>query len=91
MAVLNADEQVVGILDESDILLAVTTDSTNFQKPVSEFMTRELSTLSADAEIGELLPLFSEDKVAIVFDNDKYLGLITKIDLINHLRKQLPS
>ena len=90
MAVLNAEEQAVGILDESDILLAVTKDTSNFQKPVSEFMTRELSTLSADAEIDDLLPLFSEDKVAIVFDNDKYLGLITKIDLINHLRKQLP-
>jgi len=34
--------------------------------------------------------LFAEDKVAIVFDQDNYLGLITKIDLINHLRKQLP-
>jgi cystathionine beta-synthase len=90
MAVLNTEEQAVGILDESDILLAVTKDTSNFQKPVSEFMTRELSTLSADAEIDDLLPLFSEDKVAIVFDNDKYLGLITKIDLINHLRKQLP-
>lgn len=91
MAVLDSDEQAVGILDESDILLAVTKDTSNFQKPVSEFMTRELSTLSADADIDELLPLFSEDKVAIVFDNDRYLGLITKIDLINHLRKQLPS
>ena len=90
MAVLNTEEQAVGILDESDILLAVTKDTSNFQKPVSEFMTHELSTLSADAEIDDLLPLFSEDKVAIVFDNDKYLGLITKIDLINHLRKQLP-
>ena len=90
MAVLNTEEQAVGILDESDILLAVTKDTSNFQKPVSEFMTRELSTLSADAEIDDLLPLFSEDKVAIVFDNERYLGLITKIDLINHLRKQLP-
>ena len=91
MAVLDTEEQVVGILDESDILLAVTKDESNFKKPVSEFMTSELSTLSADAGIDELMPLFAQDKVAIVFDNDRYLGLITKIDLINHLRKQLPQ
>ena len=90
LAVLDKDGQVSGILDESDILLAVTKDETNFKKPVSEFMTRELSTLSADSSIDELIPLFAEDKVAIVFDSDNFLGLITKIDLINHLRKQLP-
>jgi cystathionine beta-synthase len=90
MAVLNSSGNIVGILDESDILLAVTKDNDSFNKPVSDFMTSELSTLSADATVDELLPLFAEDKVAIVFDNEEYLGLITKIDLINHLRKQLP-
>jgi len=90
MAVLDANGDVVGILDESDILLAVTKDADNFKKPVKEFMTTDLSTISADASIDELLPLFAEDKVAIVFDQNAYLGLITKIDLINHLRKQLP-
>jgi cystathionine beta-synthase len=90
MAVLDEYETVVGILDESDILLAVVQNSDNFLKPVSEFMTKELSTLNADSCIEDLMPLFAEDKVAIVFDNEKYLGLITKIDLITHLRKQLP-
>jgi cystathionine beta-synthase len=90
MAVLDVDGKVVGILDESDILLAVTNDANNFNNPVHNFMTTELSTVSAEASIEELLPLFAEDKVAIVFDNNTYLGLITKIDLINHLRKKLP-
>jgi cystathionine beta-synthase len=91
MAVIDEAGQVVGILDESDILLAVTSDSDSFKKPVSDFMTKKLSTLPATATISELMPLFSNDMVAIVVDEQKnYLGLITKIDLINHLRKQLP-
>ncbi len=90
LAVLDETGKVVGILDESDILLAVTKDETNFKKPVCDFMTKELATLSSDANIEDLMPLFAEDKVAIVFDQDHFLGLITKIDLINHLRKQLP-
>ncbi|MBT5137005.1 MAG: pyridoxal-phosphate dependent enzyme, partial [Phycisphaerae bacterium] len=89
MAVLDSNGKVVGILDESDILLAVVKDANNFTKPVREFMTTELSTISADSPIDALMPLFAEDKVAIVFDGDTYLGLITKIDLITHLRKQL--
>jgi cystathionine beta-synthase len=90
MAVLDGG-QVVGILDESDILLAVTSDCENFRKPVSDFMTTKLTTLPSTASINQLLPLFANDMVAIVVDeDDNYLGLITKIDLINHLRKQLP-
>lgn len=90
MAVLDANAKVVGILDESDILLAVTKNADNFAKPVRDFMSTELSTVSADANVDDLMPLFAEDKVAIVFDGEEYLGLITKIDLITHLRKQLP-
>ena len=90
MAVIDTNE-VVGILDESDILLAVISDADNFKKPVSDFMTTKLTKLSAESNIDQLMPLFAKDMVAIVIDSDeKYLGLITKIDLINHLRKQLP-
>lgn len=91
LAVLDESSAVVGILDESDILLAVTSDPDNFTKPCSEFMTTQLETLPATASIDDLVPLFSQDKVAIVMDtNEQFLGLITKIDLINHLRRRLP-
>jgi cystathionine beta-synthase len=91
MAVIDSQGQVIGILDESDILLGVIADADNFRKPVSEFMSTKLSTLPSTASIDQLIPLFSNDMVAIVLDdNSNFLGLITKIDLINHLRKQLP-
>ena len=54
-------------------------------------MTSNVSTLSPTDSIDALVPLFKEDKVAIVIgEDDSYLGLVTKIDLIHHLRKQLP-
>jgi CBS domain containing-hemolysin-like protein len=38
------------------------------------------------------LPIFRADRVAIVVDeNSAYEGLITKVDLINYLRRQLPD
>ncbi|RMD60228.1 MAG: CBS domain-containing protein, partial [Planctomycetota bacterium] len=83
-------DHIVGILDESDVLLAVTRDPEAFAKPVSEVMTRRLETIAPTARIEDLLPIFRADRVAIVEDeHGRYLGLITKIDLINYLRRQL--
>jgi cystathionine beta-synthase len=54
-------------------------------------MTRKLETLTPSDPIEALIPLFAADKVAIVVGDDGSLhGLITKIDFINHLRRQLP-
>lgn len=91
MAVLDENEKVVGIIDESDILLAVMHNNDCFTKPVSDYMTRRLETIKPTASVNDLLPIFRADRVAIVADDNNYYGLITRIDLINYLRKQLPS
>jgi cystathionine beta-synthase len=85
-----ADGKVVGILDESDLLLAVAKDKGRFRDPVRNAMTTKLDTIDAGASLDDLLPIFARDHVAIVMRNDEFLGLITRIDLINHLRRQLP-
>lgn len=90
MVVLDDDDKVIGILDESDILLAVTHEEANFTRPVSDFMTRRLETVRPTASVNDLLPIFRADRIAIVADKDQFYGLITKIDLLNYLRKQLP-
>lgn len=90
MAVLDESERVVGIIDESDILLALTRDTTpNMTLPVSDFMTRRLETIKPTASVNDLMPIFRADRVAIVADDSHFYGLITKIDLINYLRAQL--
>ncbi|MCA9294096.1 MAG: pyridoxal-phosphate dependent enzyme [Phycisphaerales bacterium] len=100
LAVLDGNtNDVVGILDESDVLMAVLNASTSEQnkamaKPVSEFMTTRLETIAPSATIDKLLPIFRADRVAIVVDPDapaghRYLGLITRIDLIHYLRRQM--
>ncbi|HIC81325.1 MAG TPA: CBS domain-containing protein, partial [Kiloniellaceae bacterium] len=60
-----------------------------FKDPVSSAMTAKLETVSADQPIDALLPIFSQDHVAIVFDGGTFLGLITRIDLLNHLRRRM--
>ena len=89
LAVLDASDRVVGILDESDVLLALLRGGDSARKPVSDFMTSRLETLPPSVSVNDLLPIFRADRVAIVADEKAFYGIITKIDLINYLRKQL--
>jgi cystathionine beta-synthase len=81
-------DRIVGLVDESDLLGAVLTlgESQAFDRPVREVMVTRLETISADAPIRDLVPLFKKDFVAIVMEGERFLGLVTRIDLINHFR-----
>ena len=83
------DGHIVGLIDESDILLGIYEDKDNFQMKVIEVMVKGLETVAPSADIDDIVTLFKEDKVAIIADRDKFYGLITQIDLINHLRKTM--
>ena len=90
LPVLDADGRAVGIVDESDILLRVFGDRSRFAEPVRTAMTEKLETLPPGAGIDDLLPVFDHNHVAIVADETRFYGLITRIDLLNHLRRQMP-
>ncbi len=81
--------KLVGIITELDILLAVTGNPDGFAIKVKEAMATELHTLQVNAQINDLLPIFERDMVAIIMEGDAFLGLITKIDLLQHLRKSI--
>ncbi|MGH6931208.1 MAG: pyridoxal-phosphate dependent enzyme [Dongiaceae bacterium] len=81
--------QIVGIVDESDILLAVYDHEDRFKEPVRTAMTSKLETIDAKAPLAALLPIFARDHVAIVKDDGDFLGLITRADLLNHLRRRM--
>jgi cystathionine beta-synthase len=52
-------------------------------------MTSRLQTIAVAAPEEALLPIFERDLVAIVMEDGSFLGLITRIDLLNHLRRKL--
>jgi cystathionine beta-synthase len=89
MAVVDEHDRVVGILDESDVLLALVHDRECGAKPVKDFMTSRVETVRPTASVNDLVPIFRADRIAVVADERHFYGLITRIDLINYLRKQL--
>jgi len=81
--------RIVGLLDEQDLMMAVHECADCFGDPVAKHMTAELETVPVTASVDSLLPLFRADKVAIVMDGARFLGIVTKVDLINHMRRKL--
>jgi cystathionine beta-synthase len=51
-------------------------------------MESHLVTVAPSAPVGQLMELFKRGLVAIVVDGDEFLGLITRIDLLNWLRRR---
>ncbi len=82
------NDHIVGILDESDILAHVEGDdrTERFRDVVRSAMTTRLKTVQVRDKLEVLAPVFERNEVAIVLDGEKFVGLITRIDLINHIR-----
>ncbi|MDY4294401.1 MULTISPECIES: pyridoxal-phosphate dependent enzyme [unclassified Xanthomonas] len=82
-------DQLVGIVDESDVLLHVYGDESRFRDPVATAMVSKLDRLDVKSPIEALLPVFDRGQVAIVMNEGAFLGLITRIDLLNYLRRRV--
>jgi len=82
------NRNIVGFIDESDILLAVAHSHDCFDNPVNTAMVTELASVDVNDSVDDLMPIFSKDYVAIVKDHGRFLGLITRVDLLNYLRRK---
>ncbi|MDP3670144.1 MAG: cystathionine beta-synthase [Telluria sp.] len=81
--------QLVGIIDESDLLLHVTNEPARFAALVSSTMTAQLQTLRPNAGMQQLRDILERGLTAVIADDAHFYGLITRFDLLNHLRRTL--
>src|SRR6266404_1869374 len=91
LPVVDQSGRSVGILDESDVLVKVHREPSHFNDSVKNAMTDKLETLPPTAKINDLLEVFDRGRVAMVMDGDKFLGLITRTDLLSYLRLHMPK
>ena len=91
LPVVDQNGRAIGILDESDVLVKVHRDPMHFNDPVKSAMTDKLETLSPTAKIKDLLDVFDRGRVAIVMEDDRFLGLVTRSDLLSYLRLHMPK
>lgn len=87
--VVDENGRALGILDESDLLVKVHADPAQFRAPVQSAMTDKLESLAPSATMQDLLGVFDRGRVAIVMEGEKFLGLITRTDLLAYLRLRM--
>jgi len=81
--------KLVGILDESDVLVRVQDGGGSFSEPVRTAMTDRLETLQASDSLDAVRKILDSGKVAMVMNGAEFVGLITRIDLLNYLRRKI--
>jgi cystathionine beta-synthase len=81
--------ELVGLLDESDLLVRVQEGGGSFREPVRTAMTNRLETVQPSATLDAVRKILDSGKVTIVMDGTQFIGLITRIDLLNYLRRKV--
>lgn len=88
MPVVNADEKVIGIITEKDLLNFAFKYSCSFQNTtVKEAMTENIVSFTSDTDIDKISLCFSENnfrRVPII-DEGKLVGIISRGDIIRSL------
>ena len=52
-------------------------------------MVTQLESFQVNEKEQSIMPILKQGKVAIIMDNDIFLGFITKVDLINRYRSKM--
>lgn len=84
-----AQGRLVGLLDESDLLARLQQDASQFGDAVEGAMSAQVTTLPPQAPLQELIAQLKTGLVAVIADEQRFYGLVTRFDLLNHLRKGL--
>jgi cystathionine beta-synthase len=82
-------EQLIGILDESDLLARVQGGGGTFKDEVRTAMTNRVETMDPSDSLDAVRAVLDNGKVAIVVAHGQFVGLITRIDLLNYLRRRI--
>ncbi len=81
--------KLVGIVDESDLLTRMQEGQGSFRDEVQTAMTDRIVTLPPSASFNQLREILDSGRVAIVVDQGQFVGLVTRIDLLNYLRRKV--
>ncbi len=83
------DARLIGIVTESDVLGKLVEGRANLSSSVAEVMFRKVQTVNERDDAGTLTRLFADGLVALVVDDSQHLkGIITKMDLVDHLTRR---
>ena len=81
--------KLVGVVTEDTIIRFVFGKPELMNAPVKDAMQTEFIRLEKGTSLNNLVAMLQVQPYAAVMDDDEFLGLITRSDVLNHLRKQV--
>ncbi|MEI8254050.1 MAG: cystathionine beta-synthase [Deltaproteobacteria bacterium] len=81
-------ERLRGIVAEVDVLRHLVTGEGHLDGTIAGIIESDYATVSLDTRVELLQAVLSDAKVALVTENEKLMGLVTKIDLIDFLARK---
>jgi len=90
--VLGADNRIVGILSERDIVRAVAeAGAAALEQPVSQSMTRKVSTCTESETIASLMERMTAGKFRHlpVVDQGRFVGIVSIGDVVKHRLQEM--
>ena len=88
LPVLDKNGRHIGIVAEIEILNYMVEHEGDLDTPVRELVESDYATVSPHTRMQLLRNIFNDAKVVLVVENDRLLGVLTKIDLIDYLAHQ---
>jgi cystathionine beta-synthase len=85
------DGRVVGMVTEVELLnhMLFSTHTHTADEPITEMIQSDFVTVDIDAPMEALMSVFAHTRVAVVLQQDRLTGIITKIDLLDYLAGQV--
>lgn len=80
------EDRLVGLIDEEDLLVHVHESGGEFEGVAGDIMTRDITTIDSGETLSHLLDVLTRGMVAPILHKGHFEGLITKIDVLNHMR-----
>ncbi|MDH3611795.1 MAG: pyridoxal-phosphate dependent enzyme [Gammaproteobacteria bacterium] len=81
--------RLVGVITEETIIQHVYGKPELMNGPVADAMQTAFIRLDTDASINNLVSMLQVQPYAAIMDGDEFIGLITRSDVLNYLRRQM--
>jgi len=86
MPVVTAEGQFLGLVNEVDLLNYLVLGTGNApDNTIAELVRTDVATLGPDAPLESLMSVFVNRQVAVVMEDGRLTGILTKIDILDYL------
>jgi cystathionine beta-synthase len=83
--------KLLGIVTEDDIIRFAFGRPERFNEPVRSAMNATFLRVDKNTSVNNLVAMLEVRSSAAVMDNEAFLGLITRADVLNYLRRQMQA